>query len=491
MKNFHLFLISLAFIAVLSSCNSGEKRINEKQIVKSESKSPEENFVYDFDLEQIKERGVLKALTVHSPSSYFLYKGKSMGFEYELLQNFADEIGVKFKIVKVNNLDEMILMLKKGEGDIIAHGLTVTNERKEDVAFTNYYNLTHQVLVQRKPHKWWQMRQDDIDKALIKDVIELIDDTVSIRKESAYYERISNLVKELGDTIYVDIIDGSYSTEEIIKMVSDGDIKYTIADNNIADINKSYYSNLDIDTKISLSQRVAWSVRKDSPELNKAVNSWLKGIKRSGYYNIIYKKYFKNRRQFKKRMKSDYSSLRTSGKISEYDDLIKKYSSAVNWDWRLVSSVVYQESRFNHGAKSWVGAGGLMQLMPATAAELGVKNNSPSENIKGGTKYLNIIYHRFDNVPDSIQRIKFALASYNCGYGHVLDAQELARINNKDENSWDNGVGESLVKLSHPKYYNLKGIRYGYVRGMEPYNYVNEIFERYENYKELLTNNTK
>lgn len=482
MKNIFIFLISIVFLV---SCNSSEKKVNQVQTVKTENIVFEDDFVYDFDLEQIKKRGVLKALTVHSPSSYFLYKGKSMGFEYELLQNFADEIGVKFKIVKVNNLDEMILMLKKGEGDIIAHGLAVTNDRKEDIEFTDYYNLTHQVLVQRKPHKWWQMKQDNIDKAMIKDVVELINDTVSIRKESSYYERISNLARELGDTIYVDIIDGSYNTEEIIKMVSDGDIKYTVADNSIAEINKSYYSNIDISTKVSLSQRVAWSVRKDSPELRDAINLWLKDIKKTSFYNITYSKYFKNRRQFKKRMKSDYSSLRTGG-ISEYDDLVKKYSKIIKWDWMLVSSVIYQESRFDHNAKSWVGAQGLMQIMPSTAEELGVKNNSPKDNIKAGTEYLDKIYHKFDNVPDSIQRVKLTLASYNCGYGHILDAQRLAKINNKDENSWDNGVGESLLKLSHPKYYNKEEIRYGYVRGSEPYDYVNEIFERYDNYKMLL-----
>jgi len=483
MKNIFFFLVLLTLV---SSCNSGEKKVNETKIVKLNNEITENDFIKDFDLEQIKERGVLKALTVHSPSSYFLYKGKSMGFEYELLQNFANKINVKFKVVKVNNLDEMILMLKRGEGDIIAHGLAVTNERKEDISFTNYYNLIHQVLVQKKPSKWWQMRKDDINNALIKDVTGLIGDTVSIRKESSYYERVRNLAKELGDTIYVDIIDGSYNTEEIIKMVSDGDIKYTIADNNIAKINKSYYSNLDIETKISLSQRVAWSVRKDSPNLENAVNSWLKEIKNSGYYNIVYKKYFKNRRQFKNRMKSDYSSLKSTGKISKYDDIIKKYSNGINWDWRLVSSVVYQESHFDHNAKSWVGAGGLMQLMPSTAKELGIKNDGASENIRIGTKYLNIIYNKFENVPDSIQRVKLVLASYNCGYGHVLDAQRLAEMNNKNKYSWDNGVGESLVKLSHPKYYNKKGIKYGYVRGVEPFNYVNEIFERFYNYKDLV-----
>ncbi|MCK5907354.1 MAG: transporter substrate-binding domain-containing protein [Flavobacteriales bacterium] len=481
MRNIYAIVIPILF---LISCNSGEKKVKDTHV--NQTENTEEDYDYVFDLDQIKERGVLKALTVHSPSSYFLYKGKSMGFEYELLQNFADDIGVKFKVVKVNNLDDMIPMLKRGEGDIIAHGLTVTNERKENVTFTNYYNLTHQVLVQCKPHKWWQMRQDDIDKTLVKDVTDLIGETVSIRKESAYYERVKNLIQEIGDTIFIDFIDGSYSTEEIIKMVSDGDVKHTIADNNIADINKSYYSNLDISTQVSLSQRVAWSVRKDSPNLEDAVNKWLKGIKRSGYYNIMYTKYFKNRRQFKKRMKSDYSSLKTTGRISEYDDVVKKYSKKINWDWRLVSSIVYQESRFDHGAKSWVGAGGLMQIMPGTARELGMKNGSASENIRVGTKYLKQIYNRFDNISDSIQRVKLTIASYNCGYGHVIDAQRLAEMNKKDKNNWDNGVGESLLKLSNSKYYNLKGIKYGYVRGQEPYNYVNEIFDRYEIYSDLV-----
>ena len=483
MRNLYLFIFPLM---LLFSCNSSEIKVNDKQIQVQKDKKSEKDLVYGIDLEQIKNRGVLKVLTVHSPSSYFLYKGKSMGFEYELLQNFAEKIGVKFKVVKVNNMDEMIYMLKTGRGDIIGHGLTVTNKRKDDILFTDHYNQTYQVLVQKKPNKWWQMRQDDIDDALIKDVTGLIGKTVSIRRESSYYQRISNLIKELGDTIYVDFIDGSYSTEEIMKMVSEGEIKYTIADHNIAEINKSYYSNLDVDTEISLSQRVAWSVRKDSPELQKAVNSWLKEIKRSGFYNIVYAKYFKNRRQFKKRMKSDYSSLKATGKISKYDDVIKKYSKSINWDWRLVSSIVYQESRFDHSAKSWVGAGGLMQVMPSTARELGKKNNSASENIRIGTKYLNIIYNKFDNVEDTLQRLKFTIASYNCGYGHVIDAQRLAEINKKDKYSWENGVGESLVKLSQPKYYNKKGIKYGYVRGLEPYNYVNEIFSRFYIYRDLV-----
>jgi membrane-bound lytic murein transglycosylase F len=483
MRYLFLFVISvISIVSCTSSSKAEKKEISVKKTVLEEDKT---DYVTGIDLKEIKERGVLKVLTIHSPSSYFIYKGKSFGFEYELLQNFADEIGVKFKVVKVHNLNEVIPMLCRGEGDLIAQGLTITKDRKKIVDFTDFYYLTQQVLVQRKPDKWWNMHQDKIDKQLIKDVVGLIGDTVTIRKESSYYKRIQNLNSELGGTIHVEFIDGSYSTEEIIKMVSDGKIKYTIADNNIAEINKSYYSNLDVSTKISLSQRVAWTVRKDSPELKEAANKWLKKIKKSGYYNIVYKKYFGNKRRFKKVMKSDYYSVK-SDKISEYDKIIKRYSKNIGWDWRLVSSVVYQESRFNHHAVSWVGASGLMQLMPSTAKELGVKNNTPEENIKAGTKYLSNIFNKFRNVEDTIQRIKFTLASYNCGFGHIIDAQKLAKKYGEDENSWDNGVSDFILKLSEPKYYNQDIVKYGYVRGIEPYTYVEEIFDRFENYKQFI-----
>lgn len=480
------YLASILSIVILGSCSSGEgtKNKSTKEDIKSvENQKVKE--ITDIDLSEIKKRGVLKALTIHSPSNYFLYKGKSMGFEYELLSDFAEDIGVEFKIVKVSNIDSIISMLMRGDGDLIAHGFTINEERKKLVNFTDHYYLTHQVLVQKKPHNWRQMTVDNIKKTLITDVTELLGETVSIRKETSYYSRVINLIEELGDTIYVDVVPGTYTTEDIIDMVANGDVKYTISDKNIADINKSYYHILDTSTPVSLSQRIAWSVRKSSPDLENSINKWLASIKRSGYYNIVFSKYFKNKKRFKTVMNSDYNSSKT-GRISQYDKLIKKYSSKIGWDWRLVSSLVYQESRFDHNNKSWAGANGLMQLMPSTAKELGLKHNTPEENIKAGTKYLNQIFNRFSSITDSVQRIKFTLASYNCGYGHVLDAQSLTLKMGDNSNVWDKNVEKSILKLSRQKYYNRPYINYGYVRGLEPYNYVRDIFVRYDNYKEFV-----
>lgn len=436
-----------------------------------------------FDLQEIKKRGVLKAITTYSPTGYFLYKGKTMGFEYEMLKKLADKLEVRLEIVLAKNVDSVITMLNRGDGDIIAMGYTITNDRKERINFTNPYLITHQSLVQKKPDNWHRMSMDNIHKNLVKDVIDLLHDTVSVRKNSSYYMRLKELSNELGDTIYINILSGEITDEEIIKRIADGEIKYGIIDNNIANIHKSYYPNIDVKTPISLSQRIAWAVRKNSPELTQEINQNLEKIKKLPDYNMLYKKYFENGSQFNKRLNSEYYTEIT-GKISKYDDLVKKHAQEIGWDWRLLKSLIYQESMFDEKNKSWTGAEGLMQLMPETAKELGVNDmTDPNQNIKAGITYLKNMYTYWEEIPDSIQRIKFAMASYNSGYGHVKDARQLAKKYKKDTLVWDNGVDYFILNLSDPKYYNDPVVNYGYVRGGEPYNYIIDIFNRYTNYK--------
>jgi membrane-bound lytic murein transglycosylase F len=307
---------------------------------------------------------------------------------------------------------------------------------------------------------------------------------------SSYFERLQNLSKEIGDTIYIDTVPGNMSTDDIIKMVVDGEIKYTVADYNIAAINKAYYPILDIETDVSFSQRIAWAVRSNSPELLNTINSWISAIKRNDLYYILYNKYFKNTRSFTKRKNSEYFSKKT-GKISRYDDLVKQHSDSINWDWRLLSAMIYKESNFDQNVESWMGAIGLMQLMPPTARKMGAYNPyDPEQNIKAGTKYLQLMLEEWESIPDTIQRIKFALASYNCGVYHVRDAQRLTEKFGGDKKVWDGNVEEFLLKLSNSKFYFDKVVKNGFVRGRVPYQYVKDIFERYEIYKQLVPLNT-
>lgn len=456
------------------------------QVVSSVSLPVVQPEITDYDLEQIKEAGVLRVITSYSPTGYFIYRGETMGFEYEIFKRLANHLEVSLEIVLAKNVDSVIPMLKRGDGDIIALGYTITQDRKEDVNFTDPYLITHQTLVQKKPDNWRKMTLDQIDDHLVKDVVDLIGDTVSVRKNSSYYQRLVELSKELGDSIYIEVLPGEKSDEQIIKDVSDGVIKYSVIDANKAAIHQSYFPNIDIETPVSLSQRIAWAVRKSSPDLLDIINRGLVTIKRKPDYNIIYRKYFENKRQFHKRLDSEYFTGET-GKFSKYDPLVKKYADHIGWDWILVKSIIYQESMFNSHNQAWTGATGLMQLMPATAKELGVTDpKDPEQNIKAGSRYLKRMYDEWESIPDSIQRIKFALASYNCGLGHVLDAQRLAVKYGKDSTTWDGGVDYYVLNLSKPKYYNDPEVNYGYARGYEPYDYVKDIFERYKNYSVIV-----
>lgn len=450
------------------------------------NKSEITEFNNKWDLEQIKASGTLRALTVYSGTSYFLYKGRPMGYEFELLERFAEYLDVDLEMIVVNNINELFEKLNNGEGDIIAHGLTITTDRKEEVSFSNHLYLTKQVLVQKKPDNWRGMSWTKLKKALVHDPIDLLGDTISIRSMTSYKERIYNLSDELGGTIHINLLSGELATDEIIEKVVNGDIKYTIADNNIASIMSTYYPILDVKVPVSFSQRIAWATRHDSQNLLNATNNWLKQIKRKIDFNVIYNKYFKNKKYFRRRIKSNFYSLNNQ-QISPYDGLIKKHSKVLNWDWRLVASQVYQESKFDPRVSSWAKASGLMQLMPNTAKELGVTNRSdPEQSIKGGTKYLKRIWKNFEHIPDSIQRTKFAMASYNCGMGHVFDAQRLAEIEGLKKDVWDDHVETMVLKLSKPEYYNHPIVKYGYVRGLEPYNYVKQIFERYQHYVQFI-----
>lgn len=476
-KRLYLSILPI-IIVTLFACNSDNQK-------KERSYNKRDN-VELRDLEHIKKDGKLNVLTTYSSTSYFLYRGQPMGYEYELLKRFAEHLGVELNIAISNNIDTMYQELLNGKVNIIAHGLTITEERKKLVNFSEYLYLTHQVLVQKKPDNWRKMKWSKLQSSLKHDVIDLIGDTVSVRDKSSYINRLSNLSEEMGGQIHVDTLPANLSTDRIIEMVADGKIKYTVADNNIASINASYYPILDIDVPVSFSQRISWAVHPDSPNLEKVLNDWIKEMKKEAIYYVIYNKYFKNERGFRNRGKSDYLSL-NENKISKYDDIVKTYAKTIDWDWRLLAALIYQESKFDPKIKSWAGAHGLMQIMPATAKSLGVTNrHDPEQSVKGGTKYLDILWKRFDTVEDSVQRIKFTMAAYNCGYSHVVDAQNLAKAEGFSEIIWDENVAEMILKLSNREYFTKPFIKYGYVRGREPYNYVEQIFKRYEQYKQFI-----
>lgn len=439
------------------------------------------------ELDYILQKDTIFVLTGYNAYSYFIYKGQPMGFEYDLVQKLSEYLGVTPVFILVNNINEMFTMLDEKKGDLIAFNLTITKERAEKISFVNYYNTTKQVLVQRKPDNWRKMMTHQIEKELIRNPVELIGKTVVVRGASSYIPRLNNLSEEIGGDIYVVEANPELTIEDLIEQVAKGEIDYTISDENIALLNEAYYKNIDVKTDISLSQRIAWGVKKNSTELRDTINYWLDSIKSTRYFAVTYNRYYKNRYAYKRRVASDYLLLK-GGKISGYDELIKEGAKKLNWDWRLMASQIYQESQFKPNVKSWAGAIGIMQLLPSTGEMFGITNlYDPVLNIKAGTKFLlSLDKYWSEFVEDSTERIKFVLASYNVGRGHIDDARRLAEKYDAKLNVWDDNVEFYLLQKSKPKFYNDEVVKNGYCRGIETVKYVKEILERYEHYKKFI-----
>ena len=430
------------------------------------------------------EKGRITAITDYNSTNYFIYRGEPMGYQYELLNLLAEHLDVRLEMVVNNNLDESFGCLMNDECDLLAVNLTVTRERSRIVDFTVPHGQTRQVLIQRMPDEWQYMTAMELDTHMVRIPLELAGKTVHVQRNSAYISRLRNLMEEIGDTII--IVETEHVAEQLITMVAEGEIDYTISDENVAMVNQTYYNNLDIGTAISFTQNLAWAVRKGDHHLRDSINSWLRDFRSTIEYRLLYAKYFRNQRSARI-VQSDFYVL-ASGRISPYDDLIKKYSEEIDWDWRLLASMIYQESRFMHDAQSWAGARGLMQLMPNTASRYGVGNiNDPEENIRAGVKYIAWLDETMkDRIPEREERIKFILASYNVGLGHILDARALARKYGKDHDRWTDNVDYFVLNKSNPDYFLDPVVRHGYARGAEPYNYVGEILNRYEHYRNIV-----
>ena len=436
------------------------------------------------DLTEIRQSGKLIALTDFNSTNYFVYKGEPMGFNYELLQSFANHLGLELEIVSENNLDNALEMLNSGKVDLMAIGLTVNSVNMKDIKFTVPIYETRQVLVQRKPRNWRSMTLDNIDKGIIRNQLDLAGKAVFVQKSSSYALRLKNLGNEMGDPI--NIVEVPNESEELISLVANGEIDYTVADENIALVNSSYFPILDVSTPVSFSQNLAWGLRKQhSAGLLNEINVWINTNKESDSYSLLYDKYFKNQRS-NTIIKSDYYALNT-GKISQWDDLIKQYSDSLDWDWLLLASLICQESRFSADVVSASGAYGLMQIMPATGKLLGIDvTSSPENNVRAGVSYIKWLQNFFKEIPDVSEKVKFVLASYNAGYGHIIDARELAKKNGKNPDIWNDNVDLFLIKKADPVYYNDPVVKFGFYKGERSVNYVSEILERYEHYKNII-----
>lgn len=453
-------VVILLVVVLIAACGGG--------------KSSESAVAGGRDLEQIADSGRIVALTLNSSTTFFKYRGQPMGFQYEMAEDFASSLGLELAVKTAESVDELVRMLLDGEGDFIAYNLTHSNRLKESVIFCGYNSVTRQVLVQRK-HR---------GRRSLKEVTELIGRVVNVAP-GKYADRLANLNEELGGGIDLEIMSDSLDEEDLIRMVAEDSVDFTAADYSIAMLNKTYFPQLVVGPELSFDQMAGWAVRVSSPLLARAADEWYARNETREVYRAKTKRYFETKKYIPRSMILSVEE----GRISLYDDLFRKYASELGWDWRMLAALAFTESNFNPTVVSWCGARGLMQIMPRTARAMGVPagmEQDPEWSLRGAVRYIKYTERYFKDIEDSNERIKFVLASYNGGVGHVLDAQALARKYGRDPHRWYHNVADYILLKSKPAYYNDPVCKNGYFRGKETFNFVKRIIHLRDYYVEKL-----
>lgn len=414
--------------------------------------------------------------TLYSPTGFFILKGDTMGYDYDRICDFARSRGIALRFKVARSMSDLLKMLDKRAVDVLACEIPVTAEYKARVLHCGAVNETYQVLVQHS------------GEGIIHDVTQLIGCDVYVEKGSKYESRLRNLDNEVGGGINIHVVEGEDALPtELIQRVSQRKIPYTIVDSDIAQMNLTYYDSINIQLRVGFAQRSSWAVDKRNRWLADSINLWAASSNAQEYSKQALKHYFEmNRGPKPDSVKVDTLAVTPPGGISPYDHVFKQYAQEMGWDWRLLAAIAYSESGFDPNATSWMGARGLMQVMPKTARSFGVEENdlgNPEVSIRVAAKILKELDGIMRGRTGASDRIKFVLAAYNAGSGHVTDAIALARKYELNPRVWEENVEQAMLWKMDPEYYNDSVCSNGYCRGTEPVDYVVKVLNCYENYK--------
>lgn len=413
-------------------------------------------------LERIMESGTITVIIRNNAHCYYTYRDQEMGFEYDLARAFADFLGVELKVTVPESLDQLLPLLDKGAGEVVAASITTTPSRLKLADFSKRYLSVKQMVITHKKD------------TNIKSMNDLEGKNVHVRRGTPCEERL-RMLTEMNHGVIITARD-DVSTEDLIRGVAEGKIEATIADSNVALLNRRYYPDIRIAFPINKNpQPLCWAVKKGEKDLLDEINEFFDTIEEDGIFQDIYNRYYAYVERFD-HLDIKKFQYRLETRLPKYEKTVKKAAKLYGFDWRLIVALLYQESQFNPWAKSFSGVRGLMQLTLPTAMEMGVKNRlNPQESIMGGVRYLRLLHDVYDNATEP-DRTFIAFAAYNVGKGHVQDARTLASKMKLDPNKWSS-LEKTLPLLTDPKYY--KKSRFGYCRGREPVSHVQRILTYY------------
>ncbi len=431
------------------------------------------------DFPAIRKGRVLRMISSYNSSGYFIHKGGQAGFDFELMQTFARSRGLTLQVIVPDPGEDMISLLNEGKGDVVAGGILQNEILDAWAASTRPINFVHKVVVWRK----------SLDRPAGTEGLTGLQ--VVIPWDDPFRPGLRRFKHDSGLNFFITLGPPDQQAEDLLTRVSSGEIQAVVVNDVLARAAMVYLPDLELGPVLTDRLPTVWLVRQNSPELKAALNAFLKkhirmgadgNLHRSQTYGVIYDRYFSNPRSIR-RLRAPEHRPEKSGRISAYDELIRKEAAPVGLDWRMVAALIYQESRFVPSARSQADARGLMQVLPRFAGVGADSLFDVDTNLKAGLGLLNTIYNRYSYL-DSLDRWRFTLAEYHAGHGHLTDARRIAMDLGRNPNQWRGSLVETLPLLMQRKYY--QETRYGYYRGGETVAYVEEILNRYRMYRRLV-----
>lgn len=415
-------------------------------------------------LEQVQARGELRVLTRNSPTTYYLGPDGPTGLEYDLASRFADYLGVELKLIVPEGLEAMFSALRHGQADLAAAGLSITRERSRHLRFTRPYHHVTQQLVYRFGNERPQSLADVDSGELV--VVAGSSHAETLREKADAFPELEWRTEE------------GVESEDLLIRVAERDLAFTVADSVELRMNRRYYPELRRAFDLGEPEPIAWALpREGDGSLMAAANAFLERLDRRGTLAQIQDRHFGHTERF------DYVGTRIfmrhiDNRLPTYRSLFEQAAENNELDWRLLAAIGYQESHWNPNAVSPTGVRGIMMLTQNTASDVGINNRiDPRQSIFGGARYFREVRRRLPDPIKEPDRTWMALAAYNVGYYHLMDARVITERQGGNPDRWLD-VRQRLPLLSQRQYY--RETEFGYARGREPVIYVDNIRRYYD-----------
>ena len=416
-------------------------------------------------LEQILQDGELRVVTRHSPTSFYTHDEEGRGVDYELVRGFAERLGVKLRIQVAKELQDVISSVADGSAHIGAANLTVTASRGELVRFGPGYQKVEQDFVYHRA------------TPRPRGIPDVIGGRIMVVAGSSHVGLLERARREHPELEWVE--DPSVNDQDLVRMVAEGAIDYTIIDSHGFRLLRDGYPEVRAAFSIGRTGEMAWALPKAAEGLAERVTGYFAEIESTGELQEVLDRYYVSSREFHY-VESRAFARHLRSRLTRYRPFFEEAELETDVSWRLLAAMAYQESHWNPRAVSPTGVRGLMMLTKHTAELVGVDDrNDPRESILGGARYLSRVQNK---IPDRIaepDRLWLSVAAYNLGFGHLEDARIITEIQGGDPDNWQD-VRARLPLLEDERWY--KRTKRGYAPGSQAVTYVDNI----QHYHEIL-----